>query len=114
MWHDEVCYRVAQHASSARPLQLHTSQLMNDLLKASGATSSAPVGTSGGRAADQASGDGGDEVRGALSEDANGVGMSAASVDSQDHPAMTLQGLGRDTAALCRVIKAAMEMHRSA
>ena len=114
MWHDEVCYRVAQHASSARPLQLHTSQLMNDLLKASEAASSAPVGTSGGRAAGQASGDGGDEVRGAPSEDASSVGMSAASVDSPDHPAMTLQGLGRDTAALCRVIKAAMEMHRSA
>ena len=70
MWHDEVCYRVAQHVSSARPLQLHTSQLINELLKASEATSSAPVGTSGGRAAGQASGDGGDEVRGAPSEDA--------------------------------------------
>jgi len=114
MWCDEVCYRVAQHASSAPPLQLHTTQLMNDLLKASEAASSAPVGTSGGCAAGQASGDDGDQVRGALSEDASGAGMSAASVDSPYHPAMTLQGLGRDTAALCRVLKAAMKMHRSA
>ena len=102
-WRNEVCYRVAQHASSARPLQLHTTKLMNDVLTASEATSS-----------EQAAGDGGAQMPGALSEDGGDVGMTAASVDSPDRPDMTLKGLGRDTAALCRVIKAAMEMHRSA
>jgi len=33
-WAEEVAFRVAAHASSARPLQLHLNHIKSDVLKA--------------------------------------------------------------------------------
>ena len=129
-WAEEVAFRVAADASSARPLQLHLNHIMSDVLKADldgqGATAAAastaaetlrslavvqPGGLSGAPAGASA----GPPPSGTMDPASTSpAGVVDAGTEHADARPMSLATIGRDTLALCRVVKAAQELYRAA
>ena len=129
-WADEVAFRVASHGSSSRSLQLHLSNIMGDLLKAdmdgqdAAATAvSAAAATLGSSAVGRAAGASGSEAGGTAesaaadaghAESGSAAGGLEASRSDAAEPPMTLASIGRDSLALCRVVRAAQDLHTAA
>lgn len=97
-WAGEVTFHVSAHASSARTLQLHVNNIMADVLKAN-------LDERGAGAA-------------AASAAAATLRSSSAGLDDETPPFyrthVSLAALGRDTQALCPVVKADQKLYWAA
>jgi len=127
---EEVAFRVAADASSARPLQLHLNHIMSDVLKAAldgqGATAAAAstaaetlrslaVVQPGGLSKAPAGASAGPPPSGTMDlASTSPAGVVDSGTEHADVPPMSMATIGRDTLALCRVVKAAQELYRAA
>jgi len=129
-WAEGVAFRVAAHASSERPLQLHLNNIVSDVLKtdldgqgataalastAAAALRSLAVVQPGGLSGAPAGVSAGPPPTGTMDPASTSpAGVVDAGTEHADESPMSLATIGRDTLTLCRVVKVAQELYRAA